>query len=241
MVGPLYLSPVEFIKNRPFELYVPAFFHPHIPDDMKNPTLAPMERVNRFRMVPVRRKNTTPFRHVFDPHQRQRAAYPIEVMLEMFQKQIEFEHVYDEDVVEVFEGIDRYLVSLRDDVIAGSEKVITYVRFLLRFREEVYKHYYRYMMSNPTSLASLYPNNDTKKNIFALLSALSGTSKETFNLDPLRAKGIPPLDLNALMPKEKTEDKADGDLERSYGIGSGKAMVADDSRDFNFEDFLKKG
>lgn len=238
MVGPLYLSAVEFVKKRPFDVYVPAFYHPNMPDDLVNPSRAPLERVNRFKMVATKKRNPAPFYRPLDPHQLQRAAYTIENMLVMFNKQVEFELVNEEDVVEIFEGIDRYLETLREDIRAGSEPAVEYARLLIKWREEVYKHYYRYMMTHPTSLETLYPNNDKKQNIFALLSALNGTSQETLNLDPLRAKAKPPYEINDVKPGEKVTN-SDMDIESSLGL-SKKGIMQDDGRDFNFDDFIKR-
>jgi hypothetical protein len=47
----IFLSVVEFIKQREFEVWAPEFYHPFIPQDIVNPPVVKRERANPYRMV----------------------------------------------------------------------------------------------------------------------------------------------------------------------------------------------
>lgn len=237
----LYLSAVEWIKKRNFDVAVPAFYHPHLPEDMKNPKVAPLTRPHRFGMTPMKRRNPTPFRHVVDESQIQSASYSVEIMLDMFQKKIEFTIINDDDIPEIFDGLDRYLLSLKSDVEMGLEHAVVYAKLVISWRAEVYKHYYRYMQLNPTAKAALYPNNNPKDNLLNLMSMAGGIRGEKLELDPLRARAKPPYDLEKSQPKENPGGyREDLDMGSSLGLSAG-TILSDDGKDFNFDDFLKRG
>ena len=237
----LYLSAHEFIKQKPFKVYVPAFYHPHLPSDIKNPVAQRAVRPNSFRMTSTGRRNPALMRQTADASQMELASFSIEIMLDMFQKKIEFELADENDLPEILDGLDWYLKSLEPDVKLGSEHYIAYARLVISWRSEVYKHYYRYMKNNPTVLESLYPNNNKTQNLLHLMSIGGGIRKENLELDPLRAKARPPYDVDTVIPKEVVPDERDDfSMENSYGIGSVNPMT-DTGKDFNFEDFLKKG
>lgn len=235
----LYLSAVEYIKKRPFDVNAPAYYFPHLPEEMKNPTVAKIERPGPFRMTSMSRKNPLPFRQTPDPTQMQLCSYTIEVMIEMFQKQIEFEIVNEDDIPEIFDAVDRYLLSLREDVAIGVEHIIEYAKLVVRWRTELYKHYYRYMTNHPAALEALYPNNDRKKNLVSLMSI--GIRQENLDLDPLRSKAKPPYDIEEQQPKPTVIDGEDAfQMETSLGL-SQNGFTVDDGSKFDFEDFLKRG
>lgn len=236
-----YLSAVEFIKNRNFEVWVPAFYHPHMPEDMLNSKPQPVAKTNRWKMVTKNQRNPLPFQQHTDPNQMQRASYSIEIMLDMFRKKIEFQIALEDDIPEIFDGLDRYLMSIKPDVEVGVERTIEYAKLVLAWREEVYKHYYRYMQSNTNAMDRLYPNGSPTKNLVHLMSLVSGVRQETRNLDPLRARANPPYRIDAIVAPLPGQ-RSDGtfELEDSLGIST-STLLNDDGRDFNFDDFLKQG
>ena len=168
----IYLSAVDYIKNKPFDVWVPAFYHPHIPQEMVHKNAAPLGRTNPYRWTDLNRRNMTPFYQPHDASQMQRASYPIEIMLDMFQKKIEFELGSEDDVPEIFDALDRYLLSLKDNVADGNEAVIEYARLVLRWRAEMYKHYFRYMQTHPAALANLHPNNNKEQSLVRRISVI---------------------------------------------------------------------
>ena len=237
-----YLSVHEYITKHPFEVLVPAFYHPHMPANMVNPKPEPLEKPNRWRKVPTKRRSLLPFNPVEDPDRLQSAKYTIEIMLDMFRKKIEFQIVHDEDVVEIFEGLDRYLISLKTDVEMGDPKITEYAKLVIAWRDEVYKHYYRYMMTHPAAKEKLYPNNDPTKNLLHLMSIASGIRKEQYNLDPLRARAEPPYRIDSIKPKEKDGSLSpEMSMESSLGLSASSTLLADDGKGFDFDDFLKRG
>lgn len=231
----LYLDAEEFIRKREFVLNVPAFYHPNMPDELVNPKPPVREKVNRFYPVQTGKRNLAPFRQIVDPMQKQIAHYSVEVMIDMFQKKIEFEMIHDEDVVEILDGIDRYLVMIRPYIEDMIEDITVYAKKMIAFRSEVYKHYFRYMNLNPAALQSLYPNNDPKRNIFTLMSL--GVKKERLKLEPLKARAFPPYDLEDCKPKEAAVDD-NVIIESSLGISTA-ALLKDDGKDFDFHHFLQ--
>ena len=236
-----FFSAVEFIKERRFEVYVPAFYHPVLPQEMLNPKPAPLERPNPWKKVATRRRDPTPFRQLQDPNQLQRASYTIEIMLDMFRKKIEFIIANDDDIPEMFDGVDRYLESIKPDVSLGVERTVDYARLVVAWRGELYKHYYRYMKTHPTALDKLYPGEDKNKNIFALLSAVGTDADPALSIDPLLSKRNPPYDIDKTIPGGDKQQTAQQRVEDLLGISSNSGPVVDDGRDFNFEDFLRKG
>jgi len=234
----LYLSAVEFVKKREFEVFIPAYYDPNTPSEMINRTPRKLERPNSWKSVSTRRRDTTPFYQPLSHDQIVKSAFSLEGMLVMFHKQVEFELVYEEEIVEVFDGIDRYLVSLKVDVEMGSERVIDYVNLMLKWRAEVYKHYYRFMKMNPSALERLYPNNDPTQNLLYLMKMGGGLRSNEDELDPLRARAKPPYSVEAIVPKEAVEDVRI-DIGSSLGLSSDH-VINDDGRDFNFDDFLKR-
>jgi hypothetical protein len=187
---PLYLSAVEYMKRREFDLYVPAFYHPHMSKDAIYLSQQERQRPNPHRRVCVSNFRPTPFGHVDDPNRMQMAKYSTEVMVEMFQKKIRFQLVSDKDIPEVFDGIDRYLISLEHDVAAGVEHIVSYARLVVALREEIYKLYFRFMKENPTVLETLYPNNNPNKNLLSILAGLNPNQDKLKDLDPLQAKAL---------------------------------------------------
>lgn len=239
MAGIIYLSAAEYIKKREFELSVPEFYHPHLPEDFRNPPAFKRQRPNPYQMTAVKRRHPSSFRHIVDPNQMQKASYSIEVMLDMFQKKIEFEVSNDEDFVEILDNIDRYLLTLQPEVQMGVEAVVAYARLMVSWRKEVYKHYYRYMKTHPAALEKLYPNNNTTQNLLHLFSIAGGIREGKGELDPLRAKAFPPYDIEEHQPKDKTAVDDEMGIESSLGLSMSN-MLTDDGKGFNFEDFVGK-
>lgn len=237
-----FLSAFEYIKTKVFDVWVPEFYHPHLPEHMLDPRPAPLERVNRFRAVTTKRRSPMPFRRIEDPHQMQKASYSIEIMLDMFRKKVEFELCNEEDIVEILDGLDRYLLSLENDVKLGEERAVEYAKLVINWREEVYKNYYRYMKLNPAALEKLYPNNNPTQNLLYLMSAVSGVKKENLELDPLRARAEPPYRVEKIIPQNNDGIKVgEMEFETSLGLSKASSLLNDDGKDFNFDDFLNRG
>jgi hypothetical protein len=235
----IYLSALEFVQKRLFDMWVPAYYDPNLPEDMIATKPKPFEKTNRFRPVSKSRRDPSPFYKPYAPDQPQLSAFSIEGMVKMFYRKVEFELYKESDIVEIFDGLDRYLISLRQDVELGNERIIEYVRLCLELRKELYKHYYRYMELNPTAKEKLYPNNDPTKNIFHLMALAGGLREDHDALDPLRARSKPPYEVDTIKPVEDTSVDADTFIESSYGLSKEGPMI-DDGKDFNFDDFLKR-
>ena len=233
-----YLSAVEFIKERRFDVFVPAFYHANISEELLRPQNEPRQKINRFKMVSVSRRCPTPFYQPLDHTHMQCASYSTEDILKMFHKKVEFELRFEEDVVHIVDGIDRYLRSLKDNISAGDEHSIEYARLCVRFREEMYKHYYRYMQLNPAAKEKLYPNHSPTQNVFHLMGAVSGR-EDRINLDPLRAKAEPPINIDKLLPQNKVDADPEYDMQTSLGL-SNENNFQDDIADFKLDDFLKR-
>jgi len=167
-----YLSAAESFRKRPFDVLVPAYYHSHLPEEMKTGRREPLQRVNRLRMVSTKRRDPMPFYQPRDVNQWQHASYTLEIMVEMFVKKVVYQITNDADIVEILDEVDRYLLSLRADVETNNTKIIDYVRIVLEWRSELYKNYFRYMKQHPEALARLYPNEDPTKNIFHLMSTI---------------------------------------------------------------------
>jgi len=235
-----YLSAVSFIKERPFKVRVPAFYFPVLPEGVMNNSPQPLEKPNPFRKVSVVRHQPQYMRNGIDPNALQEANFTTEILLDMFRKQIDFEFVVDEDVVELFEGLDRYLISLKPDVELGTASVMAYAQLVIDFRERLYHLYYRYMKLHPAAFEKLYPNNKPEQNLMYLMMQGGGTNVKSAEWDPLLAKRHPPYVINKVKPIDKT-DSADLEIKiESYLGPSSNTNFEDTNDDFNFDDFLKK-
>lgn len=234
-----YLSAYAYIKEKPFDVWAPAFYFPLIPDSMKDTKPKPLEKPNPFKMVSTVRHNPTYMRQMEDPNQMQRARFTTEILVDMFQRKIDFEFVHDEDVVDMFENIDRYLVSIKNDVELGDEKIVKYAKLIMSFRERLYHLYYRYMKLHPEALEKLYPNNNPTENIMYLMMQ-GGTSRVDANeLDPLLAKRRPPYRIDKILPTSSDGEVKEVTFESHLGP-SATMDIKDDGSDFNFDDFLKR-
>lgn len=237
-MGRIYLKPVDFITDEKFDVWVPAYYDPTRPPEMIATKPKPFEKTNRFRLVSKSRRSNEPFYKPYAEDQPQLMSMSIEDMLKMHYRKVNFELVKEPDIVEIFEGLDRYLISLKVDVEMGSERIIEYVKLCLDWRKEVYKHYYRYMELNPAAKEKLYPNSDPTKNIFHIMTLVSGLNEETYKLDPLKARRDPPYEVEAIKPKEELPS-ADAIIESSYGLST-ESPILDDGKDFDFENFIGK-
>jgi hypothetical protein len=199
----------------------------------------PLPRVNTFTAVPTKRRNPSPFRQVVDPNQLQRASYTIEIMLDMHQKQIEFEIVNQHDIPVIFDILDWYLNSIKENVEMGMEVFVNYAKRVLSFREAMYLHYYRYMMNHPVVKDTLFPGGSSTNNLIHLVGLSSGIRQETIDLDPLRAKANPPYAINDVLPKSPDDVEEGADIERTFGLSAGNSVL-DAGDDFNFSDFITR-
>lgn len=237
-----YARAIDHIKQRLFEVEVPAFYHPFMPAEIVNP-----QKPVKQKLVPGVRVKTglngmIVLPPVVDPNQLQRANYSIEVMLDMFNRKIEFGLVQTFDIVEILESLDRYLISIQHDVEAGNKKTIEYAKLVISWRAEVYKHYYRYMKLNPAAEARLYPNNDPNKNIFSIMAAIGGNSEDLGKMDPLKAKSFPPYAIDGIKQNDKSESPA-VIMETSYGLPQSaiNKMLSGEDTKFDLNEFLKRG
>jgi hypothetical protein len=234
----LFLSAVDYIKNKLFDVYAPAYYHPYMPEELLNPKPTPIEKTNPWRMVSKSRRCPLPFYTPIDPNMMQKASYSIEIMLEMHAKKIPFELAVEDDIVEIFMNLDRYLLSLQADVEVGEPNIVAYAQLVISWRKEVYKHFYRYMKLHPAALEQFYPGGDKKKTLGYLMSITSGTKNVEEDLDPLLALSKPPYDISQTKTGQ-TSVNAGIDLEGSFGLAGGD-ISQDDGRDINFDDFLKR-
>jgi len=236
-----YARPIDHIKKRRFEVEVPAFYHPNMPADIVNPPVRVRERLAPGKRIKRGLNGAIALHPLVDPNQLQRASYTIENMIEMFSRKIEFSLVQTFDIVEILDSLDNYLISIKHDVEAGNQKIISYAKVLVEWRAEVYKHYYRYMKLNPTAASRLYANNDPNKNFFSLMNAITGDNAEYKDLDPLRAKAHPPYPIGVEKSRE-TVDSPDVIMETSLGLPKSAIdkMLGGDEAKFDFDDFLNR-
>lgn len=238
-MGLHYFSSYDFITKKTFDVLVPAFYQSHIPDSIRNAKPEPFEKPNPFRAVSTARINPAPFYTIFDPDRLQMASYTVEIMIDMFTKKVEFQIVNDVDVVEIMDGLDAYLMSIKSDVEIGNEATIAFARMSLNWREELYKHYYRYMKTNKLALDNLYPNNDPSKNLMSLMATMTTREETIGELDPLLAKANPPYRVDAIIPKD-AQSKEQGYVE-SYLNNASDTFMNDSANKFDLEEFLKRG
>ena len=158
-------------------------------------------------------------------------------MISMNMKKVAFRLVREGDIVEILAGIDRYLMSLEPDVKNRNEAIVEYVRYVLNFRKEVYKNFFRYTKLNERFRRSLYMRNNPDQSILSLLSAITG-NKEGDSWDPLESLRHPPYELDE-KPAGDPEKFSTGSMEAYLGVSKNIPIAVDDGKDFIFEDFLK--
>lgn len=235
-----YLSAAAFIKERQFRVRVPAFYFPLLPEGVIENKPQSLEKPNPFRKVSTVRHHPQYLRNMIDPDALQEANFTTEILLDMFRKKIDFEFIVEDDVVELFEGLDRYLISLKPDVETGNEHITNYARLVIDFRERLYGLYYRYMKLNPAAFEKLYPNNNPKENLMYLMMQGGGTNIKSGEWDPLLAKRNPPYTINKIKPVSNiSQDTQEVKIE-SYLGPSSTNNFEDSNDDFNFDDFLKR-
>lgn len=236
-----YARAVDHIKKRLFEVEVPAFYHPNMPANIVNPPPRVREKLVPGKIRKTGLNGIIALPPTVDPHQLQRASYSIETMLDMFNRKIEFALIQTFDIVEVLESLDRYLLSIKHDVEAGNQQITDYAKLVVRWRGEVYKHYYRYMKLNPAALARLHANNDPNKNFFSLMSAITGNDENVKRMDPLRAMAYPPYPVGTETANAKTETP-EVIMETSFGLPNSAVnkLLSGDGDKFDFDDFLNR-
>lgn len=235
-----YLRAIDHIRKKLYELEVPAYYHPHMPDEIMNPKKPVREKLAPGKKVKRGLQGVHMVRTLDDPHMVQRAAYSIETMIDMHRKKVEFAFARAFDAVDVFNALDRYLLSLQSDVESGNQAVREYAKLVIAFRADTYKLYYAYMKRNPAALETLYQNFSPDKNFFAIMSLISGGAEDVSQLDPLKAKAYPPYPIDDAKPKSD-EPSVEESFEASYGVSSAaNKFLTDDGKSFNFEDFLNR-
>ena len=238
MVKTIYLSAFEFIREREFDMITPAFYQPELPEEMTNPKPFQRQAPNPYKMTPMNAPPRPILKQFDDPYQPQHTKFSVEIMVDMHQKKIVFELVYEDDIVEIMDGIDRYLITLYPDVASGVNQSIEFAKMIVDLRQELYKIYYRYMQTHPAAKEALYPQNNPEENIFTALS-MAGLGSEFKNMDPLLAKAKPPFDIEKTKPVSVGQVDDMG-LSSLYGIPKA-GVSADDGKDFSLDEFLKKG
>jgi hypothetical protein len=231
-----YVRAVDFIKEQRFEVRAPAFYHPNVSSQNAQLTPPKRQRANPFNFVAVNHLNPAPFRVNVDPDVFQNCSYTVEIMLDMFQKQIPFEVVEDKDIVHIFDGLDRYLLSIQPNVEAGDEHSTTYARLVVSWRDEVFKHYYRFLKLNPLAMDELYPNNNSVENIFTLMARINGLNYDQYKHDPLMMRKRPPYEIDKVAPLASTVgDKSNFEIREAFNLNGGKG---EDGVGFDVQGFL---
>jgi hypothetical protein len=234
-----YFSAYEEFTQKRFEMFVPAYFEPNMPKEFSTPIRGRLPRPQQFKPVPTRRRDPTPFYQPEDPDQKQKANYPVEMMVEMFTKKVQFELLRDEDTVPVMSVVDRYLVSLQTDLEMGHEGIIAYVRLILPFRAALYKHYYRYMYNNPAARDGLYIGNDSNNTLASMLAIIGGAPSNIPETDPIKAMSFPPVDPDAASKKvDVTSDAGMASMESSFGLSMANVVHTNNMSDFDLDAFL---
>ena len=233
----LYISALDTIKHKTFHVAVPAYYKPFMTEEMKNPKPKPLEKVNTFRAVYTTQHNPDPYYKPIDHNQLEFGLFTIEIMVDMFKKKVEFQIIYPETVIEIFDTLDRYLITLEDDVRRGEENIITYARLVVGLREKLFVHYFRYMKTNPAALEKLYVNNDPKKGLDSVVNGLGIRDNNKVEYDPLMAKKLPPFNIEAIRPKAVNESNL-SQFEKTLGLPTGKPS-GDDISTFDFETFMR--
>jgi hypothetical protein len=238
MAAVVFFSESLQLQKRMFKVFAPAFYHPYMPFEVMNPPKKPREKPNPYRKVATRPEPTMPMRHLHDPDQMQECFYPIEVMIDMYSKKINFELANEADVVTILDAMDRYLYSARPNISANDAQVIEFVTHILNFRKEIVKHFYRYMMTHPVAAAQYYPNQSKTQNIFHALTRIHVGTEEIQQLDPIRARMKAPYELSDFLVPEAAKDFSDlNSFEISMGIMK-DTLSKDDDASLNLIDFI---
>lgn len=240
----LWLTPLAFIQERPFDVHVPAYYYPNLPDAIKHPQPFKRERPSPGRRVAVHQRPSIPLYAPHDPGRMQKASFSCQIMIEMFVKQVEFELAHEEDTVEIIDGLDRYLESLRRDIELGDETCTTYAQYVINWRKEVYKHFYRVMMTNPAAREKLYPNGSPNKNLLSIIARVNSFDTTVAKLEPLVAMAHPPYEIDQIKPNTQRESVVSGSttMEGSLGLPTERSysVLEDTGKDFNIKDFLNR-
>lgn len=230
----IYPSALMFIQQRLFDVYVPAFYQPNLPEEFLNTEPFRREKANPHKRVAINALHPTPFITPDDPDQLSVAAFCLETLFDMHLKRIGFEFVNEDDIVEMFDGVDRYLLSLKPCIETNDSAAIEYAKIVLDFRKELYKLYFRYMKTHPAALEGLYPERNKDTNLMSLMAIVSGPNVPKA-YDPLQAKRHPPIKLTE-DGEPKPETKIE--IEVSYGISQDLGHDVDDVSNFNLDGFL---
>lgn len=240
-----YVRAADFMRQRKFEVLAPAYYHPYVSSESLIPQKKELEPINPHRLVPRTFLDPTPFRMDYDPDEEQRCLYTVQIMLDMFKKNVPFQILHDHDVVEIFDNLDRYLLTLENDVSQGIEESIEYARLVVKWRAEVYKHYFRFMKTNPVAMDELYPKNNSQDNIFTLMANVGGADKHLFSTDPLRARAQPPYDIDKTLPGAVPSTSDSGVMDDVFGLSintmADKPKPSDNPFDgFSLDAFMSK-
>lgn len=234
----LYLNAEEQFKKEPYDVWVPAYYSPHMPRELIEPMIPKREKANPRYKTPINFRNPTPFRSLDEPNKLELAAFSLEIIVEMFTKQIEFTLMREDDVPKIMDALDRYLLHIENHVRQGVQEFVDYARLVIAFREAHYLHYFRFMKTHPAAERALHIGGDPSKNILYLLSVANRTKVESRSLDPLLARREPPYQIDRITPRSDAASSVD-DMDRFGG------MAADDTplgavTKFDMDDFLKR-
>jgi hypothetical protein len=235
-----FFSAVEYLKKQTFELLVPSHYHACVNSAGLYVKPAPLEKPNPWRSVSTNRLSAAPFNPLEDTERLQSARYSTETMIDMVQRKVEFQIVNQNDIPLIFDGVDRYLLSLENDVSMGCEIAVPYARKVIEFRDILYKFYYKYMMENPTAKETLYTNNNADTNLFSMLSTLNSGNTAFKNLDPLIAKRSPPYDIDKTVPQEEKVSAEPEGVDVAFGLAAVTQPLRKQD-DFDFTAFLRGG
>lgn len=241
-MGFTYPDPYDNFVKRKFRLAVPNYYEPiERPDIDLNVEPHKKPELLMFMNVMTNPRPREPFFVRAEPHQKSMAFYSLETQLDMFLKGVVYTYLDDPDVVEVFIGIDRFLMYLQPAVMSRSHEHVEYAKNIIKWRAQIYKLYFRYMKLNPLALDELYPNWNKDQNLFTALSAFGGTKlKMGDNLDPLVAKRSPPYDIDELIRDKEEVDKIDNNIYTGLGLTTTDSVLTDNGGDFDLNDFIKR-
>ncbi len=235
----IFLDAADFIKNKNFEVLVPSYYKPYVTSEDITPKPLRRNKPDKLRMTPL--FDYQPVVHYVheNPDHLEAGLFSIEIMMDMFERKVVFTIMNDKDTVDILDGIDRYMEAMYYDVSIGRDDVVNFIRKMVEFRNEIYKHYYRYMKMNPTAEERLHPNHSRTENVLSMINNLGLSSNQNYQeTDPLKLRANPIYNVDDVIPKEIGKN-SDNDFHRTFGLPETKT-TNDEIIGIDFSDFLKR-
>lgn len=218
----IYLSAAQLINEKPFALLVPRSYQPNMPESFLSGKVQPFLKYD-------------------SPDEPQRAMYPIKYMIDMCDMQIRFTILKDEDVCDIFDVIDDYLDSIREDINLGDPGIIAYARRVLNFRAELYKKFF-YVCNKHPQYKNRYFQNGKDNRCFSTYMAMVSLSNDAggreVDADPIFMMRYPPVTLPE--PTAKPVDPLATDRKPKHEFNRGLARDDDDESMAVVDLFMKK-